>query len=97
MIYALLKKSGLIIPVEIHDHDPPKSPAPYVPKHSPEEYIRFLSGKSFSFGENPVPSRKQKWSFFSVVSQHVYGDSLEECLDIAIGIFESGRYQGLGV
>lgn len=58
----------------------------YVPQHSPQAYLEFLNRHAGHF-ERMGPQASNfpyVWGFFSVVSQHVYGDCIEECLDQAI-------------
>jgi hypothetical protein len=58
----------------------------YVPKHSPSEYLKFMNANECDFTINHPQSVNHPWYFclFTVVSQHVYGDCVEECLDNAM-------------
>lgn len=58
----------------------------YKPMHTPERYMEFMSNNEVSFTVNhpQCSNYPQYLSMFSEVSQHVYGDCTEECLDRAI-------------
>jgi hypothetical protein len=58
----------------------------YVAQHAPQEYLAFLGrheGKFKKVGPQET-NFPYVWQFFSCVSQHVYGDCIEECLDKAM-------------
>jgi hypothetical protein len=59
----------------------------YKPKYSPEVYLNFMNRHECSFTINGAQSTNHPYYFtmFSVVSQHVQGDCVQECLDKAIG------------
>ncbi len=48
----------------------------YVPKHTPDEYFKFMNGNECSFIVNHPQAHNHPWYFclFTVVSQHVHGD-----------------------
>jgi hypothetical protein len=60
----------------------------YKPKHSAQHYIDFIkSRKSFIFEIDETrsgPNFPYVYEAFTCSSQHVLGDSVEECLDKAI-------------
>ncbi len=58
----------------------------YMPKHSYAEYFIFMNNHECSFDVCHAQSSNHPWYFglFTVKSQHVYGDCVEECLDNAI-------------
>ena len=62
----------------------------YVPKHTQEEYWAFtkhcmsLGGIHITTNGYQCTNHPYVYTFFSVPSQHVMGDCLEECLDNAI-------------
>lgn len=58
----------------------------YVPKHKSEEYLIFMNNNECSFDKNHPQSKNHPyvWTMFSVVSQHVMGDCIEECFDKAM-------------
>ena len=58
----------------------------YFPKHSAEEYIAWIARNLPSFRRNHPQEQNAPFVFcmFSVASQHVYGDSVHECLDNAM-------------
>lgn len=60
----------------------------YVPKHSPADYFKFLNLNAASFSENHPQSSNHPyvWTMFTVASQHVMGDCIEECLDKALSL-----------
>ena len=55
----------------------------YVPKHAPSVYFGYMNRHACSFGRNHPQSQNHPyvWTMFSVPSQHVMGDCIEECLD----------------
>ena len=59
--------------------------ANYVPQH-PRRYLEFMNKHACSFTVNHPQSQNHPfyWCMFSVKSQHVHGDCVEECLDKAI-------------
>ena len=59
----------------------------YFPKHSAEEYMVWIARNLPSFRRNHPQAQNAPFVFcmFSVASQHVYGDSVHECLDNAMG------------
>lgn len=58
----------------------------YVPKHSNDEYMAWICKHMPSFRECGAQWQHSPWVFqmFTVVSQHVYGDCVQECLDKAM-------------
>jgi hypothetical protein len=60
----------------------------YKPKHSAQHYIDFIKSRKefiFSIDEAPGgPNHPYVYEAFTCSSQHVLGDSVEECLDKAI-------------
>lgn len=64
----------------------------YKPKNTPDEYLRFINRWCPSFEKvNPQSTNFPYYlKMFTTVSQHVYGDCAEECLDIAIE-YEKGK------
>ena len=58
----------------------------YVPKHSNDEYMAWICKHLPTFGVCHAQSRNNPWvlQMFTVVSQHVYGDCVQECLDKAM-------------
>jgi hypothetical protein len=59
----------------------------YSPKHSAEEYMVWIARNLPSFRRNHPQEQNAPFvlCMFSVASQHVYGDSIQECLDKAMG------------
>lgn len=63
----------------------------YKPKYTMEEHFAFLKRNHMHFGtEHPQSQDPYVYCLFTEVSQDVYGDSLEECLDKAIDIEKVG-------
>jgi len=62
----------------------------YEPKNDYIDYLRFMNQHPCNFDVNHPQSMNHPyyWTMFSVVSQHVMGDCVEECLDKAIEISE---------
>ena len=60
----------------------------YTPKHSPDVYMRYLRDNECSFRIAGAQSTNHPyyWEMFSIPSQHVYGDCIEECFDNAIDV-----------
>lgn len=60
----------------------------YSKKHSSKEYMKFISDNSDGFSISEVGKQNENHQefmcLFTIVSQHVYGDCLAECLDKAI-------------
>ena len=58
----------------------------YKPTNSLSEYAEFMNKNDCTFATQQPQSRNHPWYFglFSVVSQWVYGDCIEECLDRAM-------------
>jgi hypothetical protein len=58
----------------------------YKPLHTDGAYLLFMNTNECSFSINGMQSTNHPyyWCLFSVKSQHVYGDCIEECLDNAI-------------
>ncbi len=58
----------------------------YAPKNASASYLKYLNENECSFirEEDHGVNYRGKWCMFSVASQHVYGDSVEECIDNAI-------------
>ena len=58
----------------------------YVPKHGASDYLRYQNQHECDF-EKIHPQDENYpyvWTMFSVPSQHVRGDCIEECLDQAL-------------
>lgn len=64
----------------------------YVRKNSASTYLDFMSRNVCTFDKvHPQSTNYQDYfSMFSVVSQRIYGDCIEECLDKAID-YENGK------
>jgi hypothetical protein len=64
----------------------------YIPKNSPARYLEFMNDHVCSFEKCHPQSTNHPYYFgmFSVISQHVYGDVIEECLDQAIEFEKQG-------
>jgi hypothetical protein len=65
----------------------------YVAQHAPQEYLAFLGrheGKFKRVGPQET-NFPYVWQFFSCVSQHVYGDCIEECLDKAMELEQNAK------
>jgi len=62
----------------------------YVPKHAPSVYLNYMNGHTCSFDRNgsQCVNHPYVWTMFSVPSQHVMGDCIEECFDKAL--FKAG-------
>lgn len=58
----------------------------YKPQHAPQEYLDFIKARScLKLDKNhPQQHWQRVFTLFTIPSQHVYGDSIEECLDKAI-------------
>ena len=58
----------------------------YKPKHPDVDYLEFMNNNECTFTVIHPQSTNHPWYFglFTIVSQHVYGDCVEECLDRAI-------------
>ena len=58
----------------------------YRPKHGSERYLKFMNDNTCKFSINHPQSINHPTYFclFTVKSQHVYGDCVEECLDKAM-------------
>lgn len=58
----------------------------YVRQHTAEEYMTFINGNACTFHIQHAQSQNFPyfWGMFTVISQHVYGDCVEECLDKAM-------------
>ena len=58
----------------------------YVPKRSAEQYIKWmnLNHPRFERVHGQDENHPNYLCLFTVVSQHVYGDCVEECLDVAM-------------
>ena len=58
----------------------------YKAKHSLEEYSHFMNKNpcDFSMVHTQDSNILSVWCLFTVKSQHVYGDCVEECLDKAM-------------
>ena len=63
----------------------------YSPRLSPEEYLRWMNTHLPTFIDNTrnSPNNGFRLGMFTIVSQHVYGNSVEECIDIAIAATNS--------
>lgn len=64
----------------------------YVPKNEPSEYLRFMNRWECKIERVHPQSTNFPYylQLFTTVSQHVYGDCIEECLDKAIE-YEKGK------
>jgi len=61
----------------------------YIAKHTDAEYIKFMESQvviSFVRNHDQDQNHNEVHSLFTIVSQHVYGDCIQECLDKAIQI-----------
>ena len=60
--------------------------AHYSPQHTPSEYLAFMNEHECSFKVIHPQSENfpYYWGLFTVKSQHVHGDCIEECLDKAM-------------
>lgn len=60
----------------------------YVPKHKPEEYVEWMQRAMPHFEKCSNQSTNHPFfmQMFTVISQHVYGNTIEECLDSGIEI-----------
>ena len=69
----------------------------YVPKYDLSEYLRFMNNNECTFLINhPQGSNfPYYWTMFSIISQHVRGDCIEECLDNAIELEKKGTFTHL--
>ena len=58
----------------------------YIQLHTPEEYLSFMNEHECTFNvhHNQSINFPYYWGLFTVLSQRVSGDSIEECLDIAM-------------
>lgn len=58
----------------------------YKPKHHADFYLSFMNDHECSFKRNHPQGQNfpYVWTMFSVISQHVMGDCIQECLDNAI-------------
>jgi len=58
----------------------------YVPKHAPSEHLKFMNANECTFTTVHAQDTNHPYYFclFTVKSQHVYGDCIEECLDKAM-------------
>ena len=79
----VLDDEGVALRAELH-HFALKH---YVPKHSNDEYMQWICKHLPSFRVCGSQWQNSPWVFqmFTVVSQHVYGDCVQECLDNAMG------------
>ena len=66
----------------------------YAPKHLASEYLKFLNNNECSFKINhPQASNlPYYWTMFSIISQDVRGDCIEECLDNALELERKGTF-----
>ena len=60
--------------------------ATYVKQHTADEYMHFINENEcdFKVQHNQAANFPYYWRMFSVRSQHVSGDCIEECLDNAM-------------
>lgn len=59
----------------------------YNRQHLPKDYLEFLARNECKFDRlHAQDQRPHVWCLFTVVSQHVYGDTVEEVLDKAMEI-----------
>jgi hypothetical protein len=58
----------------------------YLPEHSSSEYLEFMNQNACDFTVNHPQADNHPfyWLLFSVPSQHVSADCIEECLDKAM-------------
>lgn len=58
----------------------------YQPRHTANEYLAFMNRHVPTFDLCGTQSTNHPWymSMFTIISQHVYGDCVEECLDTAM-------------
>lgn len=58
----------------------------YIPAYDCDSYMRYMNKHECSFNKNHPQSTNHPyvWTMFSVPSQHIMGDCIEECLDKAI-------------
>lgn len=65
----------------------------YKKEHTAAEYIQFMKSNDCDseqlYGQDT--NHPWGWQLFTIVSQHVYGDCIEECFDKAIAISEGRR------
>lgn len=79
--------AGKIIREDLHQ----EAKINYVPRHS-DRYLEFMNVHECSFKKNHPQEVNSPYFFtlFTVVSQHVRGDTIEECLDKAIDCLDIG-------
>ncbi|QRE00239.1 hypothetical protein [Burkholderia phage BCSR5] len=60
----------------------------YVPLHTAAQYLEFLSTHEVTTKRINVQdtNRPYVWCLFNIACQHVYGDTVKECLDKAMAI-----------
>jgi hypothetical protein len=60
----------------------------YIPKHTPAKYLDFMGQYDIRFSKLHTQDSNHPYylEMFSVISQHVYGDCVAECLDKAMKI-----------
>lgn len=58
----------------------------YIPTHGAQEYLAWMNANETRFAVQGPQSTNHPWywGMFSVASQHVYGDCIEECMDKAM-------------
>ena len=73
---------GVILRNILHDH----AKEHYNKKNTPERYCKFMNDHttSFEISHPQGTNYPHYYTMFSVISQHVKGDCIEECLDQAI-------------
>jgi hypothetical protein len=64
----------------------------YVSNHTSSQYVDFMNEHecTFSVNGNQSTNHPYYWSLFTVASQHVMGDCVEECFDVAMKCIEAG-------
>lgn len=77
---------GKVLRNELHEY----AKKSYVRKFSSDQYLKFMNANECDFTINGAQSTNHPYYFtlFTVVSQHVMGDCVEECLDKAIYILK---------
>jgi hypothetical protein len=64
----------------------------YIPQHPSQSYVEFIRACADFFHLYAASSQSgKKYCLFTIGSQHVYGDSLPECLDLAMDIVGYGQ------
>jgi hypothetical protein len=58
----------------------------YVPQHTNEEYMQWMQENFPTFQELYSEQYPHYMQMFTIASQHVYGDSIYECLDKGMSV-----------